>query len=106
MTRILDSGWRAKTRRKHQCWHCCRIIPIGSKCEYQSQIHEGEPATVYTCKVCVVTTRVAFRFNDYAYVYEPVDSIQCSTREAAQELGWREFLRRARAHPAYPHTVK
>lgn len=54
MTVILAQGTRKKTRQKHRCVVCDKIIPIGSEANFQTNVSpDWGCCTVYWHTNCV-----------------------------------------------------
>jgi len=41
-----------KTRKNHECFGCCRIMPKGSYLRYSVGVDGGDIQACYVCKVC------------------------------------------------------
>ena len=52
MSTTLKSKKEVAIRKKHQCFACYRIFPIGTKMDYWAGIVDGSFSAVYTCTIC------------------------------------------------------
>lgn len=43
-----------KTKKKHQCFGCLGIIPIGAEAKYQVWTYEGDFCHGYICSICQI----------------------------------------------------
>jgi hypothetical protein len=41
-----------KIRRRHCCFGCCRLFPIGTKMQVTVSVDQGMAASFYTCETC------------------------------------------------------
>jgi hypothetical protein len=61
---------RVKTRKPHNCWGCCKEIPVGSIVSRTTTFDNGTAMTAYWCPVCdAVMVIVGDDWGDQGYAY-------------------------------------
>tara|TARA_R110000822_G_scaffold61930_1_gene152879 strand:- start:167 stop:511 length:345 start_codon:yes stop_codon:yes gene_type:complete len=100
MVDVLSFGER-RSRKPHQCFHCYRQIPAGSKLGFQSNVGDGSFYTLYwhiDCERCAAEHR-KLSGNDYDYGdgFGPLRDDWAESGEYKSVCdAWRGF---------YPHVV-
>ena len=101
-----------KARKEHQCFECCKKIPVGAVYEYASGIWDGEASSFKTCLRCVGLREAHIKAEEMVQRDErtgyranwPIERCNVafgtvieSIRECVREDGYLKHFRAARA---------
>lgn len=99
MGETLNSGER-RTRKRHQCYDCCRGIPAGTVARFSTNKTDGRVYTLYSHVDCAAAALDYFSTVGWDNYWDGVPGLRdelCNSGEYHEEVN--------RMRGAYPHVV-